>query len=76
MSGREFHWVMTVTWPLPAGGQGIRSAEGTITAEPGESRRDLYNKVYAFMAADDTVLDPNPSVLFASLEPNDLGTNT
>ena len=71
MSRREYHFIITVSWPageLPAGNA---SSEGRITAQPGQTRQDLFEVALRHVRG----LGPMPERLhveFFSLEPNDL----
>lgn len=69
MSGREYHWIMTITWPSPTG-QGMRTTDGVIMVAAGERRIDVYQRLLDDMFERSGIRAAN--VLHFSLEPNDL----
>jgi hypothetical protein len=72
MSGREYHYVITVTWPTGTG-QGFACSDGVITALPGQTRQDLYDIVRRRVRQrNGNPPDDRLAVLFLSIEPNDL----
>jgi len=70
------HWVMSVQWPetrrTAAGGATYRA---TITPEPGQTRAEIYEEIRAwvFQEIAEATGVQRPTVVFWSLEPNDLG---
>lgn len=74
MSGREYHYVMTIQHQhgQAAGVIAQASAEGTITAREGATRQELYRSIYDHVRAQAGV-EGQVWVLFFSLELNDLG---
>lgn len=66
------HWVMSAQWPT-RDGEISGTWRSTITPEPGQTRAEVYEIVRAFVMKDATGGQP-PTVLFFSLEPNQLGS--
>ncbi|REE96644.1 hypothetical protein [Thermomonospora umbrina] len=70
----EFHYVVTVQWPIGPGGFATYTATGTIQANTRATRQEAYEWVMGQVVKS---LDApsTPSVLFWSLEPNRLVPN-
>lgn len=74
------HWVLSVQWPTKHRGGRMSGANygSTTTPAPGETRADVYdrirNHVYRDLLA--TIGVDSPTVVFWTLEPNQLGSAT
>ncbi|MCX4849827.1 hypothetical protein [Streptomyces sp. NBC_00893] len=68
---REYHFVLTVQKPAPSGGYIVAEWSGYMTPEPGWTRHDTYQAIRAEHVKQNPTL-ANASVLFFSLEPNQL----
>lgn len=69
------HWVMSAAWPSGHGQETTATYRSTITPEPGQTRAEIYETIRDFVMRDATNGQP-PTVLFFSLEPNQLGSAT
>lgn len=66
------HWVISVKWPIGPGQEATATYRSTITPAPGQTRAEIYESIRDFVMRDATSGQP-PTVLFFSLEPNQLG---
>lgn len=66
------HWVMSAQWPDGPSRTTSGTWRSTMTPEPGQTRAEIYEALRAFLVDTETGGIP-PTVLFFSLEPNQLG---
>lgn len=70
----EFHFIITLLFPGPNGtGMGYVTRNGTVSAQPGETRQDLFSKVLDHVC--NTVNEPGvarSNVVFFALDRNEL----
>lgn len=69
MSG-TYHYVITLQWPLPDGGMGNRTNEGTYTSVPGETRQSAFLAILNHTFREIGIR--GASTIHFSLEPNAL----
>ncbi|MFC4050047.1 hypothetical protein ACFOY4_10160 [Actinomadura syzygii] len=68
----EFFFIITLLYPAYSG-MAYFTRKGTVTAKPGETRQDLFNKILA--SVHSSVDEPGirqANVVFFSLEANEL----
>lgn len=70
MMDREYHWIMTVQWPIGAGGFATGTSWGVITVPQSSTRAALFDR--AFQHIVEQGAPDNASVLFFAVEPNEL----
>ena len=66
----RYHYVITIQSEARNGVQQISYEHGVITPEPGQSRGDLFRKIFQGWAIQSGAVNPVP--LFFSLEPDEL----
>ena len=65
----EWHWILTLQYPVPGQGFGVITRNSTLTAPPSTTRAAMFRNILQ------CVTEGNPeargaNVLFFSLEPN------
>jgi membrane-bound lytic murein transglycosylase B len=71
LPNREYHWIITLTWPTARGAIRSRTQDGLYDSVDGQTRRAVFEQVYSDISGQAGV--PNTAVVaFWSLEPNDL----
>jgi len=65
----RYHYVITLQGEARNGTQHVRFEEGVITPGPGDTRADVFRRVFTGTAGR---CGPNPVLLFFSLEPDEL----
>jgi hypothetical protein len=66
----QLHYLITVQWTAPSGGLNVTTNSGVIPAD-GRTRAQMYDAIFAQMAAQQGAPPQRTSVLFFSLEPNE-----
>lgn len=67
-----YHWVISASWQPGNGTTADGTWRSTITPEPGQTRAEVYEEIRQSLMANVTG-GIAPTVLFFSLEPNELG---
>ena len=67
--GKRYHYVITLQFEARNGIQQVSWENGVIFPDPGESRSDLFRRVFQGAASRS---GDNPVPLFFSLEPDEL----
>ncbi|CAN3980467.1 hypothetical protein [Kitasatospora purpeofusca] len=66
-----YTWLITLQYPVPAGGFAVVTRTGQYPAYPGAGRATAYREIRALLARQDPAC-ANASVLFFSLQPDRL----
>lgn len=73
MSGREYHWILTLSWPCAVSPGNSWSGEGTIVGPSSGKRQDVFHALIAGVRELEPAIPENYHTVFFALEPNDLG---
>lgn len=69
---RDYHWIITLQHQAPDGRIGTANGSGIITAGEGQTRESLYRQIVQHACDQAGIAPARCSVLFFSLEPNEL----
>lgn len=62
-----YHWIITLRWEV-AGTPALRTVEGTVQIESGQTRQEVYRRIVA--SVNEEVGAAESSVVFFALEPD------
>ncbi len=72
MNNSEYHWLLTMQWTAPNGSLNVWTEAGVIGAD-GRTRAQLLEFLLTQAASRHGAPPARTSLLFFSLEPNELG---